>query len=250
MKNQVKIAFSLIVLSTGLLFFQNCGKTTNVADYSSSLSSVVSNTPVITKTTGGGNVGYFKPATLSVVATGPNLKYQWYKDNTLVTGATEASLTISQAKNGDGGNYSVTVTNDSGVVTSPAIPVTLVRLPEQQGAPVIKASSGPQVYFQIGADGTYKPAQISVSATGVGLTYEWKLSYIDYTVSLSNTVATTKTVGTDPQITTLVSYYFYNNVKYNYSVAGHYIVTVKNYFGETTTADIAVDYPPIQTPTF
>jgi hypothetical protein len=58
-------------------------------------------------------------ATFTVVATGtPTPTYQWAKNGTAINGATSATLTIANAQTADAGNYTVTVTNSVGAVTS------------------------------------------------------------------------------------------------------------------------------------
>jgi hypothetical protein len=57
-------------------------------------------------------------ATFSVVATGPALSYQWYKDGAALAGGTAASYTIALAGAGDTGGYRVVVTNATGSATS------------------------------------------------------------------------------------------------------------------------------------
>lgn len=65
--------------------------------------------------------------TFSVVASGsPAPSYQWNKNGTAITGATNASYTISSAQSSDAGNYSVTVSNGVGsAVTSSAVALTV-----------------------------------------------------------------------------------------------------------------------------
>jgi hypothetical protein len=59
--------------------------------------------------------------TFSVVATGtPTLAYQWTFDGTPVSGATASSLTLGNVQAPAAGNYSVTVTNAGGDITSKA----------------------------------------------------------------------------------------------------------------------------------
>jgi pectate lyase len=68
--------------------------------------------------------------TFSVVAGGSGpLKYQWYfNTNTLLTGATNTSLFLSNVQASNAGTYSVTVSNSASIVTS--APATLtVNLP-------------------------------------------------------------------------------------------------------------------------
>lgn len=76
--------------------------------------------PVITQAPGGGRV-YNKGETLTstVTAIGPNLTYQWFKNKTEpIAGATGPTLTISNADEGDVGDYSVEITNENGVANT------------------------------------------------------------------------------------------------------------------------------------
>lgn len=58
-------------------------------------------------------------ASFSVVATGtPAPTYQWRKDGTALSGATEATLRLSSVAAAQAGNYTVVVTNSAGSVTS------------------------------------------------------------------------------------------------------------------------------------
>ncbi|HEX8145161.1 MAG TPA: pectinesterase family protein [Pyrinomonadaceae bacterium] len=58
------------------------------------------------------------PASLSVVATGNNLFYQWFKNGTIIQGATGAALNFASAQPTDSANYTVVVSNSSGSITS------------------------------------------------------------------------------------------------------------------------------------
>ncbi|MFT4194046.1 carbohydrate-binding domain-containing protein [Ottowia sp.] len=58
--------------------------------------------------------------TLSVVASGSSLGYQWYLNGSAISGATASSLTVSSA-----GSYHVVVSNTGGSVTSSAATVTV-----------------------------------------------------------------------------------------------------------------------------
>jgi hypothetical protein len=60
-------------------------------------------------------------ASFSVVAVGVSApSYQWFKDNSPVTDATNATLLISSAHAGNAGSYTVIVSNEVGSVTSSA----------------------------------------------------------------------------------------------------------------------------------
>jgi plastocyanin len=59
--------------------------------------------------------------TFTVVATGtPTLAYQWTFDGTAISGATTSALTLNSVQVAAAGDYSVTVTNSGGIVTSNA----------------------------------------------------------------------------------------------------------------------------------
>jgi pectate lyase len=58
-------------------------------------------------------------ALFGVIATGTApLSYQWYKDGSLISGATTSSLSLSNVQHADAGGYSVVVTNAAGTATS------------------------------------------------------------------------------------------------------------------------------------
>ncbi len=58
------------------------------------------------------------PASLFVAATGDNLFYQWFKNGTLIPGATGAALNFGNAQISNSATYTVVVSNSSGSVTS------------------------------------------------------------------------------------------------------------------------------------
>ena len=70
-------------------------------------------------------------ATLSVVATGAGLTYQWRKGGANVPGATSATLTILNAQPSDSGNYRVRINNACGdpQVTSNVVVLTINPTP-------------------------------------------------------------------------------------------------------------------------
>jgi MYXO-CTERM domain-containing protein len=63
---------------------------------------------------------------LSVVATGkPNPTYQWNKNGSAIAGATDTTFSITGAQTSNAGNYTVTVTNSVGSVTSNTATLTV-----------------------------------------------------------------------------------------------------------------------------
>jgi hypothetical protein len=72
----------------------------------------------------------FESATLSVVADGsPPFTYQWFKNASLVGGATNASLTLMNATTNDAGSYFVRVSNSRGATNSAAAVITVIDPP-------------------------------------------------------------------------------------------------------------------------
>jgi pectate lyase len=105
-------------------------------------------------------------ATFSVVPSGtPPFGYQWFYDsNILLTGATNATLTLTNAQPSDAGNYFVVVNNSAGSVTS-AVAVLTVTIPTPPSL-----VSQPQSQTALPGE----TVTVSVSAGGTPpLTYQW-----------------------------------------------------------------------------
>jgi hypothetical protein len=120
--------------------------------------------PVITTQPASLVVNVGANATFTVVATGtPAPTYRWFKNDVALEGATSASLALSSVKISDAGSYTVKVSNHAGAVTSAAAALTVNAV-----AGVITA--GPQSQtVKAGANVTF-----GVTATGTGLTYQWR----------------------------------------------------------------------------
>jgi RHS repeat-associated protein len=103
-------------------------------------------------------------ATFSVAATGTSLTYQWRKGGINISGATSSSYTISSVASGDAGDYTVVV---SGACGSPVTSST-ATLTVSCTNPVI--TTQPVSLTQ----NTGTNATFSVTATGTGLTYQWR----------------------------------------------------------------------------
>lgn len=93
--------------------------------------------PAATAVLDGGN------ASFTVVATGPNLLYQWSRGGTDLPGQTSATLTLEAVTAAQAGNYQVRVRNSGGAVTSVAArltvlsPVTLVQTWPAEADPAV-----------------------------------------------------------------------------------------------------------------
>ena len=69
-------------------------------------------------------------ATLQADAAGTDLSYQWYKaPSTLLSGKTDATLTLSPLQLSDGGSYFVRVSNPVGTSNSPTSTLTVLPIP-------------------------------------------------------------------------------------------------------------------------
>lgn len=92
--------------------------------------------PTITQQPQGINATPGQNITISVTATGPNLRYQWYKSTTEpINEATTSTLTLNSVTTGDSGSYFVTVTNERGTTTSNTANVNVrVATPPSSGS--------------------------------------------------------------------------------------------------------------------
>jgi len=102
-----------------------------------------------------------QPVTFSAAASGAApLTYQWLENNTTIPGATGAAYSIPSVAAGNAGNYSVTVTNAFGNVTSST--AALIPVNSQPVAQTVNAGD---------------PVTFSVSVAGVGsFSYQWLLN--------------------------------------------------------------------------
>ena len=126
---------------------------------------------------------------MSVAATGNGtLTYQWYKGINAISTATSSTYAVATLTAGDAGTYSVDVTGACGTLSSADATVTVndtVMISAQPVAQSICAGNA---------------ASFTVSATGTGLTYQWRKNSIDINnetaAALSFTAATSADAGT------------------------------------------------------
>ena len=160
---------------------------------------------------------YGVATTISVGVTGsPNFTYQWYRNGAAVAGATNYQYSIASPVLSDAGNYSVTVTNSAGSVTSSA--ATLV----------VSAAIAPTITQQpadlILTSNSY--TQISVGVSGSpSFSYQW----------YENGTAISGQTGS--------SYYFNGS---GAGTSGLYSVKVSNSIGSvmSNTVKVTVALPP------
>lgn len=94
------------------------------------------------------------------------LTYQWKKGATTITGATDSVYTIPAVAAGDAGNYTVVISSGCTTTTpvTSAVAVLTVNVPA--------AITGQPAATQNICEGS--PATFSVTATGTGITYQWR----------------------------------------------------------------------------
>ena len=108
-------------------------------------------------------------ATFTAGATGsPAPTYQWRKDGADLAGATNATLTLTNAQAPTAGSYTVVVSNTAGIITSGAATLTVNAAPVTPTGPTLTA----QPQSQYVTPGT--TVAFAAAATGSGLFYQWK----------------------------------------------------------------------------
>lgn len=84
--------------------------------------------PAITRQPSAAVVAIGGSTTLSVAADGQDpLTYQWYLNGAAISGATQATYTITNASDASAGSYTVVITNGLGSVTSAAVNVSVAN---------------------------------------------------------------------------------------------------------------------------
>lgn len=161
---------------------------------------------------------------VNVGGIGP-FSYVWKKGTTTVvndgriSGATTGTLNITNAVVGDSGNYTVEVTNAGGTTVSNIAAVTVYQ---NTPPPVITTQPTPATLTKlIGTSVTY-----SVTATGSGLTYEWKKQGSPTVLSTTNTLTLSNLAVTD---------------------SGVYFVTVSNDGGSVESNSVTLTVPASDT---
>jgi pimeloyl-ACP methyl ester carboxylesterase len=82
--------------------------------------------PSITAQPQGHAIAAGSTGVITVEAQGGNLSYQWQKDGVALLDATAAQLILTSTQSSDAGNYTVTVTNSAGSITSAPAPLSVV----------------------------------------------------------------------------------------------------------------------------
>lgn len=165
--------------------------------------------PVITTQPASQTVQVGQTATFGVVATGAT-QYQWRKNGSVLLGASNSTLTLANVTAADAGSYSVTVANATVSTTSNVVILTVTP---STTPPAITVQPLP-ASVTVGANAT-----LSVSATGVGLSYQWRKDGVAIAGATNATLAVSN-AGAD--------------------AAGQYSVTVSNANGSSTSNPVAL----------
>jgi endonuclease/exonuclease/phosphatase family metal-dependent hydrolase len=176
------------------------------------------NAPAITTPPQSQTVNLGSNATFTVVATGvAPLAYQWLFNDTAIDAATTSAYTRTNAQSAHAGNYTVTVTNSLGSVTSaPAAVLTVYA------GPVI--ATPPQ--SQTVAAGQNAP--FSVSVTGATpFAYQWRFNGTNLATATASSYTRTNAQPAD---------------------AGNYSVVITNTYGAITSLNAALTVTTTQGP--
>lgn len=135
--------------------------------------------------------------------------YQWRKgtndlaDGGVVSGATNATLTLSDLSADDAGNYSVAVSGPTGTVTSPELQLVIMASPGVVSSPA-------STYAALGSS-----TILSAAATGSDLVWRWFFNGIELNAPNTNTLVLTNL---------------------QFSAAGQYWAVAGNLAGSVSTA--------------
>lgn len=105
--------------------------------------------PTITTTPQGRSVFPGGTVTLTTACTGTSpMYYQWNRNNSAIAGATNATLVLSEMSTTNVGNYTVTITNGAGSVTSDSANVSLLTAEAGTYEAAI-ISDSPEAYWRL-----------------------------------------------------------------------------------------------------
>lgn len=131
-------------------------------------------------------------ASFTVVASGtPPFTYQWLKDDQPITGATSATLDLSQVSLSDAGSYRAVVSNPAGSVTSDPAALTVNRLAQTITFPspgALRVDAAPvtlQATASSGLPVSYTSANPSIASVADGVLTVHNAGYVVITASQS-----------------------------------------------------------------
>ena len=141
-------------------------------------------------------------ANFSVTALGdPPLNYQWQFNKANIAGATASSFTVTKAQVTNSGNYRVIVSNLVSVVTSSNALLTVL------GPPVITVQPTNVTVRAVNPTATF-----SVTAAGVGLTYQWRFNDADVSLATNSSLTLIDVQPTNAGLYSVVVSNLYGNI--------------------------------------
>ncbi|MCP1137267.1 SBBP repeat-containing protein [Paenibacillus polysaccharolyticus] len=180
--------------------------------------------PSITSQPGNKTVTAGQTATFSITASGDApLSYQWKKDGNALTdgenisGATAATLSISNTQSGDAGSYTVVVTNAAGNASSNPATLTVNALTNAATPSIDTQPTGATVN-----EGDSTP-NLSVAASvndGGTLSYQWYSNSVNSTIGGNAIAGATSTTYAAPTTSTGTTYYYVVVTNTNNGVSG------------------------------
>lgn len=170
--------------------------------------------PQITAQPVGTNVAIGAGTTFTVQASGnAPFSYQWFLGNSVVPGATNSSLILTNLQPAQFGAYSVVVFSLYGCVTSSVAQLTLTGPPyiveQPQGKSVVAGASTTLQTFAVGTD---------------PITYQWRL----YGTNIASATSTSLVLA-----------------NFNFSSDGPYIAVASNSLGSATSQVATVRFVPV-----
>jgi hypothetical protein len=107
--------------------------------------------PVVASPPASTSIAAGTKVTLSATATGTApLTYQWFRNSVALPGATQASFTLDRPRPSDAGQYSVTITNSAGSVTSTPADLTIKPVSRISNLSILTSLSSASDNFTLG----------------------------------------------------------------------------------------------------
>ncbi|MDB6092628.1 MAG: hypothetical protein JWM32_190, partial [Verrucomicrobia bacterium] len=199
---------------------------------------VPTNSPIFSLNPDSQTVTAGSTVTFTVAVSGtPSPTLQWYKNGVAITGATGATLTLSNVQPADAATYTVVATNSLGTATSGSATLVLGTAT----GPVVMAQPashmmavGSTVILSVDASGTVTPGSLlrghGIKPAAISddpLTYQWK----------KNGAAIAGATSSQLRLTNLQAY-----------DAGGYRVTISNAAGSVTSNPATLDVVATGTP--
>ncbi|MFC2114566.1 immunoglobulin domain-containing protein, partial [Bacteroidota bacterium] len=154
---------------------------------SSNVVVTVKHPPVVTSASGTTSACSGSAASFSVTASGSiPINYQWYKNNSTISGATNSTYQISSTSAGSAGTYYCKVMNSCGSTTTASMPLSILQGPSVTYiTPGTTICSGQSMIFTISATGT------------APFTYQWYKGSTLITGAVNNTFTIFNATSTD-----------------------------------------------------